>query len=212
MPCPPCGRGFHAECYTQCKKCHPKKKSLEKVKASSTTSTEYKKRGKTAKDLTDAHSTGRKRAAELYPVDKTAPCEWQGQRNCGGGEYPIVGCLDGKQQHRHHGPVKDTTRNQQGNVHRICTPCHNHWHELNDVNYEPRRYGLLPHDPEPATTEEIIRNALEWSSGVIAKNYVLASSVNKKKKKKIPTVGEFLEEAGIKGEEPPDEKINVIEI
>lgn len=196
MPCPACGRGFHDECYTSCKKCHPKKKSLEKVRASSSSGTnEYKKRGKTAEGLKDAHSTGRKRAKELYPINSGDPCEWQGKRNCGGGDFPVIGCLDGKQQHRHHGPVKDTTRNQQGNVHRICTPCHNHWHELNDANYEPRRFGLLPHDPEPATTDEIVRNALEWSSGAIAKKFTLASSVNKKKKK-----------------DPPVAKENVIEI
>lgn len=178
--CLPCSRGFHAECYTKCKKCHPEKKRPEKVEAP--TVKEYKKKGKTAKDLKDAKSTGRKRAAELYPIIDNAACEWKGQKNCGGGDYPIIGCLDGKQQHRHHGPVKDTTRNQQGNVHRICTPCHNHWHELNDINYDARRFGLLPHDSEPASPEEIINNALEWSSGLIKNKYTLASSLNKKQK------------------------------
>ena len=178
MTCVACGRGFHSECSNKkgCKKCHKKEEKAEQplslVEA-------YKKRGKTAKDLKDAHSTGRKRAAQLYPLDRDAPCEWQGKRNCGGGMYPIIGCLDGKQRDRHHGPVKDTTRNQQGNVHRICTPCHNHWHELNDVDYDAQRNGLLPHDPETATVEEIVNNAIAWKSGEIKKKYTLASAVNK---------------------------------
>lgn len=183
MSCPACGRGFHEECYSTCKKCHPKKKRPENGTVSLVEA--YKKRGKTAKDLKDAKSTGRKRAAELYPLDPSAACEWQGKKNCGGGRYPIIGCYDGTQQHRHHGPVKDTTRNQEGNVHRICTSCHNHWHELNDLNYDAQANGLLPHDPEPASTDEIVKNALEWSSGAIKKKYTLASSVKKRKVEEV---------------------------
>lgn len=182
MTCIACGRGFHEECYTKCSKCHPKNKRPEKVVVSLVE--KYKKRGKTAKDLKDAKSTGRKRAAELYPLKRNKACEWQGKKNCGGGKFPIIGCLEGKQQHRHHGPVKDTTRNQAGNVHRICTPCHNHWHELNDHVYDARDFGLLPHDPEPASVAEIVSNALEWSSGVIKKKFTLTSQVNKKKVQK----------------------------
>lgn len=179
MSCVACGRGFHKECYTgNCKKCHPKEEKVIEISGT----TDYKKRGKTAKDLKDAKSTGRKRAAQLYPLDPTAACEWQGKKNCGGGKHPIIGCLDGKQLARHHGPVKDTTRNQSGNVHRICTRCHNHWHELNDLVYNAKDYGLLPHDPEDATPEEIIKNHLDWTSGAVAKKYVLASSKNKKGK------------------------------
>src|SRR5690606_16115124 len=92
---------------------------------------------------------------------------------------PIVGCLDGLQVARHHGPVKNTTRNHLGNVHRICTACHNHWHELNDLVYDEREYGMLPHDPEEATREEIIMNQVEWVTGEMAKKHTLASSVNK---------------------------------
>lgn len=84
--------------------------------------------------LKDQQSTGRKRAAEMYPLYRELDCEWQGRKNCGGGK-PIVGCMDGKQQARHHGPDKNTLNNDVGNVHRICHSCHNNWHALNDPGY-----------------------------------------------------------------------------
>lgn len=182
MACPACGRGFHAECLEGCKKCHPKQKN-EPIVISGTTEPERKKKGKTAAGLKDPKSTGRKRAAELYPLDKSAPCEWQGKKNCGGGKRPIVGCVDGLQVARHHGPVKDTTRNHEGNVHRICTRCHNHWHELNDLVYDQKAYGLLPHDPESASAEELVSDELSWRSGEMGTRYVLASTQNHKKHK-----------------------------
>ena len=85
--------------------------------------------------LKDQQSTGRKRAAKMYPLDKDADCEWNKQKNCGGGKNPIVGCLEGKQQARHHGPDKNTLNNDFGNVHRICHSCHNNWHAANDEGY-----------------------------------------------------------------------------
>lgn len=84
--------------------------------------------------LKDQQSTGRKRAAEMYPLYRDLDCEWKGRKNCGGGK-PIVGCMDGKQQARHHGPDKNTLNNDEGNVHRICHSCHNNWHALNDPGY-----------------------------------------------------------------------------
>jgi hypothetical protein len=124
-------------------------------------------------------STGRKRAARVYQVDKEAPCEWQKQRNCGGGLRPIIGCYDGKQKHLHHGPVKKTTRNELGNVHRICTNCHNHWHELNDLIYNEANYELLPHAPVPANDVDLIQNVLDWKSGEMGRRFELASSKNR---------------------------------
>jgi hypothetical protein len=86
---------------------------------------------KTDASLVDQQSTGRKRAAKLYPLNPEDYCEWAGKRNQGGGKTPIDGCgirLDssiGMQSCRHHGPDKNTLNNEAGNVHRICTPCHN---------------------------------------------------------------------------------------
>lgn len=132
-------------------------------------------------NLKDPESTGRKRAAQLYKIDPENPCEWQGKKNCGGGRYPVIGCRDGKQQHRHHGPVKRTTRNEVGNVHRICDDCHIHWHELNDLEYDEKDYNLLPHAPEPADDVELMKNILDWKSGEMGRRFKLASSMNRKK-------------------------------
>jgi len=43
-------------------------------------------------DITDITSTGRKRAAMMYPIFKDMKCEWSGLRFAGGGVEPIIGC------------------------------------------------------------------------------------------------------------------------
>lgn len=117
---------------------------------------------KNPEEVTDTLSTGRKRAATLYPIFKDQPCSWRGKKNCGGGLKPIVGCQNGFQVHRHHGPVKNTLRNEQGNVHLVCNSCHNRWHTLNDSIYDEEVYSKLLHLPEEATGEELAANELWW--------------------------------------------------
>src|SRR5690606_34666932 len=122
---------------------------------------EGNKRGGPVKEnseITDVLSTGRKRAAVLFPIDPESPCEWRGLKFAGGGVSPIVGCVYGKQTNRHHGPDKSVLNNESGNVHRICATCHNRWHAANDEHYGdrppagapflPRLEECLPHDPE----------------------------------------------------------------
>lgn len=95
--------------------------------------------------LLDPQSTGRKRAAQLFPLDREADCEWAQLEKAGGGKQPIIGCakrhpfVAGKQRSRHHGPDKNTLNNEPGNVHRICHECHNLWHALNDTSREHDR-------------------------------------------------------------------------
>ena len=158
MGCLACGRGFHAECERGCSKCHVT--IQEATKSISIGSG----KGAPIKDpdtIQDRLSTGRKRAAKLYPIYKAQPCEWRGKKNCGGGT-PIVGCLKGFQQDRHHGPVKDPLRNEPGNVHRICKFCHNRWHVVNDPLYDAEAYDETVHDPQPATEDELILNEMQW--------------------------------------------------
>jgi len=100
-----------------------------------------KRRTKSTRKLKDPESTGRKRAAKLYPLDKDAPCEWQGLdpwdvQEVSGSRLPFGPCEDGKQLNRHHGPDKNPLNNEKGNVHRICTRDHNLWHMLNDEDYD----------------------------------------------------------------------------
>jgi hypothetical protein len=184
--CSACGRGFTQEC-TRKIKCKVEKPDAEVVildlEGDSGQEPQQLRRGSTYGGLKDPQSTGRKRAARLYPIDPEKDCEWQGRKNCGGGRFPIIGCVSGKQRDRHHGPVKNTTRNQQGNVHRICKSCHNHWHELNDIPYNELDYGLLPHDPVAASQEELVLEEVAWITGQKGKDFILASSVNKKKLK-----------------------------
>lgn len=118
--------------------------------------------------LVDQQSTGRKRAAKMYPLDETALCEWAMKKNAGGGKFPITGCLNGLQQARHHGPSKNTLDNYKGNVHRICHQCHNRWHTLNDEGYI---WGGVyePHAPREATILDIASNEEFWEGRKIAK-------------------------------------------
>ncbi len=170
MGCLPCGRGFHTEC-KKCRnnKCHGSVQQLVSKVTGVATKPKTKGEwgnGQPIKDpdkVTDRHSTGRKRAAQLYPIfSPDDPCEWRGKKNCGGGEKPIVGCLNGTQQDRHHGPVKDTLRNEPGNVHRICKLCHNRWHADNDAIYNPELNNKLPHNPQEATELEILAGDALW--------------------------------------------------
>lgn len=182
--CLACGRGFHREC-KRCSRgaCHPQEENhaTRGLEQESNGNGEPQKRKKTEEGLKDPKSTGRKRAAKIYPIDLSAPCEWRGLRDCGGGSRPIIGCLDGNQKHRHHGPIKDPRRNHEGNVHRICSACHVHWHELNDLVYDEEKYRLLPHNPVPATDLEIVQNIMDWKTGEMGKRFELASSKNLEK-------------------------------
>lgn len=111
--------------------------------------------------LKDQQSTGRKRAARLFPLDREASCEWSGMANCGGGLYPIVGCVTGLQESRHHGPDKSTSNNEVGNVHRICHRCHNRWHAANNAEYDWNSTTVKSHKPRPQTDEETIQARMD---------------------------------------------------
>lgn len=104
--------------------------------------------------LKDQQSTGRKRAARLYPLNRESPCEWQGSASCGGGLKPILGCVLGKQEARHHGPDKSVSNNEEGNVHRICHACHNRWHAANNADYDWNSTTVQAHNPRPQTEKE----------------------------------------------------------
>ncbi len=118
----------------------------------------YKREG----TLKDQQSTGRKRAAKLYPLDPTASCEWRGLKNSGGGPIPIVGCNSGTQQARHHGPDKNTLNNDEGNVHRICHRCHNRWHTKNDPVYVAGEWYPAHDGTTLATIQEIMESEVYW--------------------------------------------------
>lgn len=117
---------------------------------------------KSGRNAGDSQSSGRKQAAKLYPLDPDAPCEWSGKANVGGGNYPILGCLEGKQQARHHGPEKNVQNNESGNVHRICHYCHYRWHAANDPTYDWNA-GVWPaHNPRPLTEAEQKSQSIDY--------------------------------------------------
>lgn len=125
----------------------------------------------------DARSTGRKRAAKLYPIKAGQICDWAWHKQCGGGIQPIMGCTGRPAQHIHHGPDKSTFNNERDNISLVCTYCHNRWHAVNDPYYEEGRpengEPFLPVIPDGktifsledkvrATREEIFANELSF--------------------------------------------------
>jgi hypothetical protein len=102
----------------------------------------------------DPVSTGRKRAAEMYPITSGMACEWAYLKQAGGGFVPIFGCIGRAATDRHHGPDKNTMNNAKGNVHRICAFCHNTWHGANDKFYGTRPAHTLPFVPTGKMGEE----------------------------------------------------------
>jgi hypothetical protein len=119
---------------------------------------------KIASDVTDIESTGRKRAALMYPIENGENCEWQGLLQAGGGVKPIIGCVENKATAIHHGPDKNTLNNNRNNIHKICTYCHNYWHARNDEFYGERPTGseaFIPLDSFDWTQHDSVTKATE---------------------------------------------------
>jgi hypothetical protein len=124
-------------------------------------------RTKNDRQLKDPHSTGRKRAVTLHGhADPTQPCEWQGKANCGGGRFPILGCVAGVQENLHHGPDKNTLNNERTNIHKICSQCHNRWHTLNDVDYEWDGVHE-PHSPREPERADVLEDNKRWQNRTV---------------------------------------------
>ena len=136
--------------------------------------------------ITDARSTGRKRAIQIAPILSGMLCEWSGLKHAGGGATPILGCKGNKlspvkggehglkQGDLHHGPDKNTLNNAPGtNLHRVCSVCHHRWHAANDKSYDrggrpEAAFPFLPiepyflHDPLTRYTDEEYDKAEAW--------------------------------------------------
>lgn len=167
VPCPACRAGFQNECHYAWEdddwvSCGEVSFTASgEVKNADTGSSETAKSDKDSgyindgyeatKDLADYKdpvSTGRKRAAEMYPISPGMVCEWAGLKRAGGGVVPIIGCLGRPASDRHHGPDKNTMNNSPTNLHRICDYCHNTWHAYNDPHYGERPPHTQPFIPQ----------------------------------------------------------------
>jgi hypothetical protein len=102
------------------------------------------------KEMKDPVSTGRKRAAVMYPIKPGQVCEWAFRKNCGGGPIRIIGCAGRPAVNLHHGIDKSTLNNDRENMSIICTYCHNRFHAANDkfwVEPRPKDNGTWLPDP-----------------------------------------------------------------
>jgi hypothetical protein len=146
--CGPCKRALHDGCrgaeFCDCN--HVVNVGPEVIESEPESSDKRDRRHKPDASLKDQQSTGRKRAALAYPLDREAPCEFTDASPSnpkGGGSQPITFGCSNNQEARHHGPDKNTLNNEEGNVHRICHWHHNNWHARNDPDYQP---GMLQAD------------------------------------------------------------------
>lgn len=140
------------------------------------TGVSHKRRLKDESSLKDQQSTGRKRAAALFPLKdengKPLPCEFANKAQVLPGymEVNIDGCgvrqgtATGIAQARHHMSY-DVLDNSSENVVRICHSCHNTLHSKNDPYkdkiYE-RIYGFKP------KKEDLSYAAKALKSGVVS--------------------------------------------
>ena len=168
MSCLDCGRGFHDECEREPCCCTEQTSTDNSTPVDAGTSDHKGARGSSNLRQDVTISAGRKRAAAEYEIDPNLPCDWRGKINCGGGFYPVPGCISGFQTDRHHGPDKTTTNNSPENIHLICKPCHNLWHRRNDPAYGPNDKcpaGINPHEPRWATEDEFLILAARTKNG-----------------------------------------------
>ncbi len=146
MFCIECMRGFHSVCGEPC--CCSESKPTVDVELPDVSdepeewriSSGGAKRGKRDAALKDQQSTGRKRAAQMLPLDRDDLCMWHDASPTnpkGGGVFPIVFGCENKQNARHHGPDKNTLNNDLENLNAICHWHHNNWHAMNDPVYIP---------------------------------------------------------------------------
>lgn len=167
MSCTPCKIGWHSECedakpiagtdgyFTCCCAIYPVLNPVKMENSFEHLNPASPRYQKPDEDIQDQTSTGRKRAALLYPIPSVESggmtCEWSELAFAGGGAIPIIGCrgnliADIKAKtgefwpgNVHHGPDKSTLNNEPDNVSRVCPTCHNRWHALNDPLYAPKK-------------------------------------------------------------------------
>ncbi len=187
MACWSCMSGMHTECYSDTGDCCCSEHTPIALEDDSKI---FARKLKEDEDVVDPTSAGRKRAVKMFPIPTVEEggmlCEWAGLKLAGGGPVPIVGCSDNiivKTKARvegfsvgtvHHGPDKATLNNNAGNVHRICSSCHNRWHAVNDpfygerpdagATYIPLSGDVSEHNStDRATKEDVERSNTYWS-------------------------------------------------
>jgi hypothetical protein len=190
VTCLPCNADDHWLCWNpkidKCC-CFDKRESFENIG-----NTEKSALGgyqKPADSITDVQSTGRKRAAVMYPISDGMICEWSQLRYAGGGVIPVIGCFNNPATDTHHGPSKSTLDNRPENVHRICATCHVRWHSAND-----QYYGKRPDHGEPfIPIDDWYWTDHDRETKATPEEVVLAQTQGEWKAREAMKIGEYLE-------------------
>jgi hypothetical protein len=124
--------------------------------------------------VTDQQSTGRKRAAALYPLKDSngsrIPCDFSNKARCLPSymEVQIDGCglrpgtFPKHAQARHHNDY-NTLNNERSNVALLCHDCHNLLHAKNDAfkdNIYERIYGFRPETDDLKHANKALRSGV----------------------------------------------------
>lgn len=142
------------------------------------------RRNKDDSSVTDPQSTGRKRAAALYPLTDAngnkLPCDFQNKKNCLPSymEEQIDGCgvrhgsMPNFAQARHHHDY-NVLNNDRSNVALLCSSCHNLLHARNDPFkdkiYE-RIYGVKPDMDDLKYANKALKSGVVDGGVVLPKN------------------------------------------
>ncbi len=132
--------------------------------SSETVTVKNTRRNKNDDAVTDQQSTGRKRAAKMYPLSdengKKLPCDFAGKKAVLPSfmEVQIDGCgvragtMPNNAQARHHHDY-NTLNNERSNVGLLCVPCHNLLHAKNDPYKDKIYERILGFKPK---TEDLV--------------------------------------------------------
>lgn len=136
--------------------------------------------------VTDPQSTGRKRAAKLYPLidpnGNKLPCDFQNRKSCLPSymEVQIDGCgvrtgtMPNFAQSRHHHDY-NVMNNERENIGLLCLSCHNLLHAKNDPYkdkiYE-RIYGVKPDTADLKHANKALKSGVVGGGVVLSKEEV----------------------------------------
>lgn len=143
----------------------------------------FKRRLKDEGSLKDIQSTGRKRAAVLYPLKdengRPIPCDFAGRRNvlpnfmqvqidgCGTRQGTVAGIAQARHHHNY-----TVTDNERSNVGLLCHSCHNLLHSKNDPFKDQIYERIYGFKPELA---DLSHAAKALKSGVVSGGHITES-------------------------------------
>jgi hypothetical protein len=201
--CVPCWRGLHGACNAlffedECSCTHVAAPAVGSFKSQIGNALQLEpeepdtrhitRRNKDDQAVTDPQSTGRKRAAKLYPLRNSdgspIPCDLAGKKSPtlpGYYKVQIDGCgirqgsLAANAQSRHHWSY-NTLDNERSNIGLLCHSCHNLIHARNDefkADIYETLYGFKPQQEDLKWANKALKSGVVGGGQVSSKESTL---------------------------------------